>query len=165
MSDSVEVAEYNPETGEIIESGSVVRDAIASLSAGRSNVFSSITGTDFASKLANLSATTNSVALVDNLNKTINVKDIVIQIVQMLNEDTNRREDAPRVILIDSEGTAYHAISKGLFSSVENMIGILGQPGTWPFPIPVKAQREGSGTRKYFTLYPDMDAVSKLAAK
>jgi hypothetical protein len=169
MSDAnTEVEIFDPNTGaEIVpaQSGSEVRDAIQALNEGRSSVFSSITGTDFASKLAVLNATTNSKALAENLGKTIAVENIVVQFVKLNDvENPGQFVEAPRTILIDADGTAYHAISKGLFQSVENLIGIAGQPGSWPFPLPVVASREGEGARKYFTLRPDEKAYkAKLA--
>lgn len=128
--------------------------AIASLAEGKQTVFSTIDGTDFASKLAVLDATTNSLALSENLGKRINLANIVVQAIEMTDEDTGELATVPRTILIDADGTAYHAISKGVFRAVENIIGIVGAPKTWPNPLPVVVAQEGTGTRKYFTIRP-----------
>lgn len=140
---------------DVYEHGSdAVSSAIQALAAGKQTVFSTIAGNDFETKLAVLQATTKSEPLADNLGKPIKLKDIVIQTIEMTDDATGETGPVPRVILVSDDGTAYHAISMGVFRAVENIIGILGMPSTWPAPLPVKVVREGKAPRAYFTIYP-----------
>lgn len=157
-------------TGELVEVANqelAVRDAINALVQGKSSVFSSITGTDFASKLAVLNATTNSKPLAENLGKTIWIENIVVQFVSIKDQQNPEgpRVPAKRSILIDQDGTAYHAISNGVFSGIENLIGIVGQPHTWPFALPIVVTREGAGIQKFFNMRPDQEAFQKRLAE
>lgn len=138
-----------------------IRNAVDALASGKQTVFSTIAGDDFDSKMRVLEATTASLAIADNLNKTIVLKDIVVQIVEMADEQTGELVEVPRTILIADDGVAYHAISKGVFRAVENILGILGSPDKWTAPVPVKVVREGTGVRQYFTIKP----VSKVTMK
>lgn len=128
--------------------------AVQALAEGKATVFTTITGDDFASKMKVLNATTASLPLAENLNKPIELVDVVVQVVEMANEQTGEMQEVPRTILIAKDGTAYHAISVGVFRAVENILGILGKPNTWPGPVKIKVQREGTGNRQYFTIVP-----------
>lgn len=133
---------------------SATKGAIEALASGKATVFSTITGNDHATKLEVFNAVTNSLPIADNLGKTINLVNIVVQSVEMTDENSGEVQDVPRTILVDADGTAYHAISGGLFRSVETMLGVVGHPSGWPAPLPVAVTREGSGTNKYFTMRP-----------
>ena len=138
-----------------VYAGSATESAVQALSAGRSNVFSTIKGDDFESKAALYNATTDSKPLAENLNKPITIANIVVQVIDIADENTGEVSTVPRTILVDADGTAYHAISSGIFKSVENLLGIFGaDPTKWGGKVTVKAIREGSGTRQYFTLAP-----------
>lgn len=139
---------------EVSSTGSKIAESVQSLADGKQTVFSTITGDDFATKMAVLNATTASKPLAENLNKKINLANVVVQIVEMADEQTGELREVPRTILIDADGTAYHAISNGVFRAVENILGILGAPDSWPSPVAVKVQREGTGNRQYFTIVP-----------
>lgn len=149
-----------------VYSGSATAAAVQALSAGATNVFTTIKGDDVASKLAVFEATTASVPLSENLNKPITLANIVVQVIDINDTDDKgnpivdeqtgevKVSTVPRTILIDKDGTAYHAISQGVFKSVENLTGILGvDPANWG-GVKVKAVKGGSGTRQYMTLVP-----------
>lgn len=139
---------------EVSQGQSSAANAIQSLADGKQTVFSTITGDDFTAKMTVLNATTASKPLSENLGKKINLANVVVQIIEMADEQTAELRDVPRTILIDADGTAYHAISSGVFRAVENILGILGKPHTWPAPVAVKVLQEGQGNRKYFTIVP-----------
>lgn len=135
--------------------GSATESAIDKLSAGKTTVFSTISGDDFDSKMAVLEATTASEPLAENLNKKIELANVVVQLIDMADEETGVVSAVPRTILVDKSGKAYHAISSGVFKSIENIFGIIGSdPSKWGGPVNVKAVRGGSGTRQYMTLVP-----------
>jgi hypothetical protein len=130
------------------------RRDIASLQAGGAGVYSSIEGAEFEDRLKVAAAVANSVPLNEHINKTIQLRHFVAQATEIVDRESKTGELLPvvRLILIDEDGTAYHAISGGLFKSIENLIGILGKPAYWPGAVPVKVAQEGTPGRKYFTL-------------
>lgn len=134
--------------------GSATENAIDKLASGKQTVFSTLKGDDAATRAVVWEATTNSVPLAENLNKKIELVNVVMQVIDMADEKTGEIQQVPRTVLLAKDGTAYHAISQGIFKSVENIFGILGMPDTWPAPLGVKALRQGTGTNQYFTLVP-----------
>lgn len=129
-----------------------VQSAITALASGKQTVFSTLQGNDFDTKMQLLEAVTNSEPLSENLNKRIDLVNVVIQAVEMTDEATGEIREVPRVILIDDKGTAFHAISQPIFRAVETILGITGQPGTWPHALPIKVVKEGKAPRAYFTI-------------
>lgn len=143
MSDAVQSAE-------LVQTNAGLRAEVQGLGAGVSSVFSSIQGDDFASRKKVVSAVTDSQPLREHLGEVINLKDVVVQVVAMENEQTKQLEDQPRVILIDDAGNSYHAISGVILKDVQNLMGILGQPHTWPEPVPVAVKEQQSGNKRRF---------------
>lgn len=129
-------------------------DAIAGLASGKAAVFSTLIGDDFDTKLALLEAVTDSQAIADNLNKPLRIVNVVIQAVELADDVTGELSEVPRTILIAEDGTAYHAISMGVFRAVETILGVLGHPSTWPSPINIEVKREGKAPRAYYTIRP-----------
>lgn len=126
---------------------------IANMSSGNLNVFSTITGTDFKSRVAVVNALTNAVQAADNLDKTIQLKDVVVQSVILPNQQTGELEEVPRITLIDADGSAYATTSGPVFKDLKNIFAILGMPSNWPAPLPVKVSKEkAKGAGHYFTL-------------
>lgn len=68
--------------------------------------------------------------IADMINKDINVADVLIEIAEIMNEDTGEISQVPRVVLIDDEGRAYQSVSMGMFGAVKNAIKVFGEP-TW----------------------------------
>jgi len=130
-----------------------LRAQVASLNDGEVSVFSSIVGDDFASKKAVVQALTASKPIRDHLGTVIPLTHVVVQVVQMENEQTKQIEDTPRVVLIDSDGNSYHAISGVILNDIQNIMGIVGAPATWPEPIDVVVSEERANSgRRFMTL-------------
>lgn len=129
-------------------------DAIQALADGKTTVFSTLTGDDFDTKLQLLDAVTNSEPIADNLGKPIRLVNVVIQTVELADEETGELNELPRTILLDEDGTAYHAISMGVFRAVETVLGVVGQPSTWPSPLNIQVTKEGKAPRAYYTIRP-----------
>jgi hypothetical protein len=141
---------------ELVLSGDSLRQDITALSKGQVNVFTTLEGTDFGSKVAVLDALTNAEPLADNIGTVINLKHIVIQAVDMpvtdgKGNETGEIQASPRIILIDADGKSYHAMSTGLFKSLENIFGILGMPATWPEPLPIVVDKVKGKVGSFFT--------------
>lgn len=149
---NTEIATTNAAAVAVVGENSLTSQ-LAKFRSGETSIVSSIVGTDFDTRLKVADAVTTSEALDDgNIDKTINLTNFVIQAVEMVNEQTGVVEDQPRVILIDDEGVAYHAISKGLFSSLGNLTAILGEPASWPRPVPAYVTKQKAKVGKVMVL-------------
>jgi len=134
-------------------SGDTLTRELATMASGQGPaVMSTIRGTDFASKLQTIDALTNATPLADNLNKTIQLVNVVIQHVEMPDEKTGELKPVPRVTLIDKDGTTFHAMSAVVYSDLKTFFGLLGMPHTWPTPLPVVATKGKAKTGQYITL-------------
>ena len=107
------------------------------LSKDATSVFCSVQGGDRKTKALIYNAANNPEHKVaDYINKVINVKDVLVEIIAIENEKTGAIEEAPRVVLIDDKGKAYQAVSAGMFNAIKNAIQIFGEP-TWDEPLPM----------------------------
>lgn len=106
------------------------------LSENSTSVYCSVQGGTREQKALIYNAATNPQHKVaDFINKTIMVKDVLIEIIQIENEDGSISE-APRVVLIDGKGEAYQAVSAGMLTAIKRAIQIFGAP-TWDEPLPM----------------------------
>lgn len=89
----------------------------------------------------------------DFINKKIAVKDVLVEISEVVNESTGEIETAPRVVLIDDKGEAYQSVSVGMFGAVKNAIKVFGQP-TWepPLDVIIKQKPVGKGSMLTFDI-------------
>jgi len=133
-------------------SAAVLSNEIANLAKGQVNVWSTITGTDHNSRLAVVEAIGNATPLAENLNKTIQLKDAVVQQIEMADEKTGELKAQPRITLIDADGKSYHVISNVVFKDLKTFFGVMGMPSVWPAPLPVAAERGGTGSSKFISL-------------
>ena len=107
------------------------------LSKDATSVFCSVQGGDRKTKALIYNAANNpDHKVADYINKVINVKDVLVEIIAIENEKTGAIEEAPRVVLIDDKGKAYQAVSAGMFNAIKNAIQIFGEP-TWDEPLPM----------------------------
>lgn len=83
----------------------------------------------------------------DFINKEIAVADVLIEIAEVMSEETGEISQVPRVVLIDDDGKAYQSVSIGMFNAVKNAIKVFGEP-TWDpaltFKIKQRAVKNGS---------------------
>lgn len=85
------------------------------------------------------------------INKKIAVTDILVEIREILNEETGIVEVVPRVVLIDEDGVSYQATSKGVFTAVQNAFRVFGDaPWNPPLVIEVKQQAVKAGSMLTF---------------
>ena len=135
----------------VAPANSVENDILNLGSDRQGGLYSSLIGDDEETNLAVFDATNESEPIADNLGKTINLKNIIVQAVEMENETTGEVETQPRVIFLDADGTAYHAISKPMLSTVKNLFAAIGQPHQWSGPkaVTVVEERSRAGRRFY----------------
>ncbi len=85
------------------------------------------------------------------INKRIKVQNVLVEIREIMNEDTGEIETAPRVVLIADDGKAYQAVSKGIFNAVKNAYEVFGQAPWEPaLEIEVKQIAVGKGSMLTF---------------
>lgn len=85
------------------------------------------------------------------INKKISVQNVLVEIREILNEDTGEIETAPRVVLISDDGKAYQAVSKGFFNAVKNAFEVFGQaPWDPALEIEIKQIPVGRGSMLTF---------------
>lgn len=172
--------DFDPNTGEVLDTppqnpgALVIQDTISRLQSGNVNVFSTVVGDDFNAKLQVLGAVTNAEPIGDHIGEHIELENIVIQMVEIARRDaagnvvTNDAGDpimfwAPRVILLDHDGTAYYGISPVLAKAVETFIGVLKAPHTWPEPVGMKVLRQKARIGSFYEM--KLDPRPKAAAK
>ena len=118
------------------------------LSENATSVYCSVQGGDRKTKALIYNAANNPEHKVaDFINKTILVKDILVEMIELPKTngsdeeilDENGQpimEVAPRIVLIDEKGKAYQAVSAGMLSAIKRAIQIFGAP-TWDEPLPM----------------------------
>lgn len=89
--------------------------------------------------------------LSDCINKKISVKDVYIEIVDMVKQDTGEVTKTPRVVLIDKDDKSYQCVSYGVFNSLKKLMMIYGEP-SWNEPVDVVVKQVTRGDRKILTL-------------
>ena len=121
-----------------MENNEIVQYDLANeLSAESRSSYCSIKGGDRKTKAKLYNASNNPEHKVgDFINKTIKVKDVLVEVINIADEETGEVETAPRVVLIDDKGKAYQAVSTGIFNAVKKAISIFGEP-TWEEPLEV----------------------------
>lgn len=133
------------------------------LSADASSMYCSIKGGTHESKVAVFNASNNPEHKVgDYINKIINVRDVLAEQVLLTKQDADGNdvldengnpvmEYAPRVVLIDTDGHSYQAVSTGIFNALRKAIAIFGAP-TWDEGLPclIKQVKVGRGSMLTF---------------
>lgn len=87
----------------------------------------------------------------DCINMTINVKHVFCEVVTCVNRETGESNMCPRIVLIDTEGVGYQAVSLGVFSALKKIFAIKGSPTTWKKPVKLQVVQITRGDRKLLT--------------
>jgi hypothetical protein len=140
MSESTEVAVVNE-----------ADSAVQALGTGAA-FYSSIKGTDFTSRVAVAKAMTTSKPIDENLDKVINLRNIIVQPVTLTNPNTGEQDNVLRTVLLDDKMNAFHATSKGIDTAVRNILGVIGDPSTWDGPVPIKVVKVRAAVGSYFSV-------------
>lgn len=75
----------------------------------------------------------------DMINKTIPVQDFLVELREIINEETGEIDRVPRVVLITPDGEGYQAVSKGIFGAVRNAVASFGEaPWVPPLDMEIK---------------------------
>ena len=103
-------------------------------------------------KLKMLNIISNSTSLQDKVGEKVLIKDVIIQTAQFVSEETGEVDEGLRVTLIDPDGNAFHAASKGLALSLRTAFNVVGQPNEWDEPLEVTVREGRKGKYRYLTL-------------
>ena len=122
------VTEYENTTASVTE----VAEVIDGFKANDLALYSSYQGDSFEDRLAISRAITNSTALAESLGEVLQVANVVIHAVEVKDTETGEMVEQARTVLIDVEGNAYHAISGVIVKRLRDIIGVIGEPSTWP---------------------------------
>ena len=76
----------------------------------------------------------------DTLGTTINLRNVLVQKYEKVNQETGEVETKYRTILIDENGTTYASASKGLFTSCKRLFALMGLPENWTEALPIKVE-------------------------
>lgn len=109
-------------------------------------VFSSIQGDDRETRIKVFNAVNASEnALSDHLGEPLAITDMVAHPIELTDEITGKPVQAMRVVLLDAEGNGYHSVSQGVVSSLQKIMGIVGQapwtPALEVIPVEVKTRK------------------------
>ena len=77
--------------------------------------------------------------LSDFVGKKLNIKDIAIERVENMNDETGEMAANARVVLIDENGESYTCVSSGIYSAIKKLVAVFGEP-TWEPALPVEVQ-------------------------
>lgn len=77
--------------------------------------------------------------LSDFVGKKLNIKDISIERVENMNDETGDMVANARVVLIDENGESYTCVSSGIYSAIKKLVAVFGEP-TWEPALPVEIQ-------------------------
>lgn len=91
------------------------------------------------------------VRISDHVNKEIDLRDFVIEPVELRNETSGELEAAPRVVLIDTDGNSYHGVSNGIYNALSRLCMIYGR-SSFPNGLPVRIKQINRGANRLFTL-------------
>lgn len=127
--------------------------------------YSSLKGTDLATKKKIFTAITSASALAENLDKTINLKHVIIQPVTT-EDEKGTVENFLRTILIDENNVAYASGSAGIVLAIKNLFDVYGEPDEWSEPVGIKVVEErGRRGYRYMTIKPADDVADEDEVK
>ena len=135
--------------------GMQVIDVKGAMSATSASSYCSMQQGTMREKAALYNATSNPDHKVgDYINKGIRVRDVFVETIELEGDETGETIIAPRVVLIDTNGESYQAVSKGVFNALARLITAFGEP-TWADGLPVIVKQVSLGKNQMLTLAID----------
>lgn len=89
--------------------------------------------------------------LAEHIGEVIEIKDVFCEPVELQNETTGEYNVCPRVILVDTKGKTYQAVSTGIYNALTKIIKIFGSP-TWEKGLKVKVKQITKQEKRILTL-------------
>ena len=90
--------------------------------------------------------------LSDFINKTIVITNVFVSPVEMTDQNTGEMVILPRIVIIDATGVSYGCVSKGIYTAINNIIEIFGEPSpATPITVGIK-QMNGRNGYSFLTM-------------
>ena len=89
--------------------------------------------------------------LADFINKRITVENVLIEVNDIMDDDTGEVDRVPRTVLISPDGKSYRATSKGVFNSIRNAYLAFGA-APWPGGVEFEVKQVAVGRGQMLTL-------------
>lgn len=103
--------------------------------------FCSMVAVDVNAKKSLFNATSNPEKISKMIGKTIDLLHFYVEVIQVVSDQTGEICNVPRVVLIDSQGNGYQAVSVGMYNSLKRIVSMFGMPETWDAPLTVEVQQ------------------------
>lgn len=118
----------------------------------RTEMYTSFHATNHKEEIAFFNAiNSDSKKLADEINETISVRDVYVEMVTMTDEETGETSTAPRTVFIDDKLVGHSCVSMGIFSACKKLFAIKGTPDTWAEPVKIKIIGINKGKRRILT--------------
>ena len=91
------------------------------------------------------------VKISDHIGQELTVRDVIVEPVEIVDDNSSEVRTSPRVILIDMDGHTYSAVSYGIYNALRRLVALYGLP-TWERGIPVRVRQISRGSNRIFTL-------------
>lgn len=145
--------EHNPTTEALeVVTPTVANGMIADFASAAPSFYCSFVPSTDAGKRQLYNAMNNAdVQLADHIGQVINMRDIIIEPVEITKEDSGEVVTAPRCIIIDTDGNSYTCVSTGIYNALRRLCTVFGMP-TWPDGLPVKVRQLQKGAKRLYTL-------------
>ncbi|MBO7308550.1 MAG: hypothetical protein J6V38_02845 [Kiritimatiellae bacterium] len=143
----------NTEALEVITPAAAATAMIAEFETGIPSFFCSFRAETVEEKAALYNAmNAPDVQIADHIGQTINMRDIIIEAVDMVNEESGELRTVPRCTIIDVEGNSYASTSAGIYNALRKIAGIFGK-SHFEAGLPVRVQQLSlKGGRRTYTL-------------
>lgn len=102
-------------------------------------------------KLAFNAMSSPDMSIKEAINLPIDLTDIYCETADVMDKKTGEIKEMPRLVLIDTEGKSYQAVSFGLYRAIMRLISIYGNP-TWNPPIPVTIKQVGPSDKQTYSI-------------
>ncbi len=71
------------------------------------------------------------------VNMTLEIKDIYAEQCEFVNQETGDVTPGVRIVFITTDGKSYQSASKGVFTSTQKLLAIMGEPSNWKKPVKI----------------------------
>ena len=129
------------------------RDFAGEMTSGNLGVWTSFDADTEDGKIKLYSVTSDSKKVSEILDQYINIKDVVIENVEIANEETGIVDVAPRITFITDKGDAYSCVSDVILRDLKRIFNYFGFPTDWDKPKKMKfVEGRSNKGRHFFTL-------------